>query len=528
MASPAPSTTTPPTTAVPDWAGEIARLKAENAALKHQLEWFKRQLFGAKSERRHLEPPPSQMSLGEGLGEPQQDPEATRTVAAHQRRGHQRGTGESEEPALFFDLARVPVETIVLPNPEIADLPAEAYEVIGEKVTHRLAQRPGSYVVLKYVRQVVKLKETSALSCVPAPPAILEGGRADVSFLAGLVIDKFLYHLPLYRQHQRLIAAGIEVSRQWLTQQVLAVALLLAPIVAAMLEDIRGCRVKAMDETPIKAGRKGKGQMKTGWFWPVWGDTDDGGGGDIVFLFRPSRAALHVREALGERVREGMVLLSDGYQVYAQYAACVGLALAQCWAHTRRGFERAKDIEPEASAEALERIGVLYRIEAEIRDQGLAGAAKRAYRQAHAQPVVEAFFAWAEAQLERAALLPSNPLTKALHYALERREALSLYLDDPDVPIDTNHLERALRPIPMGRKAWLFCWSEVGAEAVATLQSLIVTCRLHDIDPYDYLVDVLQRIDRHPAREVHRLTPRRWKQHFAADPLRSDLHRLSP
>lgn len=141
--------------------------------------------------------------------------------------------------------------------------------------------------------------------------------------------------------------------------------------------------------------------------------------------------------------------------------------------------------------------------------------------------MADAFFAWAEAQLARAALLPSNPLTKALHYALERREGLSLYLDDPDVPIDTNHLEQALRPIPIGRKNWLFCWSEVGAEAVATLQSLIVTCRLHDIDPYEYLVDVLQRIDRHPAREVHLLTPRLWKRHFAADPLRSDLHRLT-
>ena len=126
----------------------------------------------------------------------------------------------------------------------------------------------------------------------------------------------------------------------------------------------------------------------------------------------------------------------------------------------------------------------------------------------------------------RACPAPSNPLTKALHYALERREALSVYLDDPDVPIDTNYLERALRPIPMGRKNWLFCWSEVGAEAVATLQSLIVTCRLHDIDPYDYLVDVLQRIDRHPASPVHLLTPRLWKQHFAPNPLRSDLHRL--
>ena len=200
--------------------------------------------------------------------------------------------------------------------------------------------------------------------------------------------------------------------------------------------------------------------------------------------------------------------------------------MAWCWAHTRRGFERTKDIEPDAAAEALERIGVLYRVEAEIRDQGPAAEAKRAYRQAQAKPTVEAFVPWAEAQLERSTLLPSNPLTKALHYALERRGALSLYLDDPDVPIDTNHLERALRPIPMGRENWMFCWSEAGAEAVATLQSLIVTCRLHDIDPYDYLVDVLQRIDRHPAREVHLLTPRRWKQHFADNPLRSDLSTL--
>ena len=127
----------------------------------------------------------------------------------------------------------------------------------------------------------------------------------------------------------------------------------------------------------------------------------------------------------------------------------------------------------------------------------------------HPKPVVDAFFDWAEAQLQRAALLPSSPLTKALSYALERRAGLRLYLDDPAVPIDTNHLERALRPIPMGRKNWLFCCSEVGAEAVATLQSLIVTCRLHDIDPYDYPVDVLQRIDRHPASQVRLLTPRR-------------------
>jgi len=522
----AAANTAPP----PEWAAEragflehIAQLEQHIQRLEQRIAWFERQLFGEKSERRHLDPPPEQMTLGEGLGSAAPAPQPTQPVAAHQRRRVTKAEGE--EPALFFDPARVPVETIALPNPEIADLPPEAYTVIGEKVTHRLAQRPGSYVVLKYVRPVVKLKATATLCCPSAPPAILEGGRADVSFLAGLVVDKFLYHLPLYRQHQRLAAAGIDVSRQWLTQQVLAVALLLAPIVAAMLEDIRACRVKAMDETPIKAGRKGPGKLNSAYFWPIWGDTDDGGGGDIVFLYRSSRAAIHVREGLGE-AGQGQVLLSDGYGAYAQYAARTGIAHAQCWTHTRRYFERAKDVEPEASAEALTRIGELYRIEAEIRDQALTGAAKRDYRRTHAKPVVDAFFAWAEDQLARAALLPSNPLTKALSYALERRAGLSLYLDDPDVPIDTNHLERALRPIPMGRKNWLFCWSEVGAEAVATLQSLLVTCRLHDIDPYDYLVDVLQRIDRHPAREVHLLTPRRWKQRFAADPLRSDLYHL--
>ena len=170
------------------------------------------------------------------------------------------------------------------------------------------------------------------------------------------------------------------------------------------------------------------------------------------------------------------------------------------------------------------RVGAVYACEQAIREQNLIGAEKVAYRNTHARPIVDAFFAWAEAAARDAALLPSNPLTKALHYALERRAGLSVYLDDPDVSIDTNHLERALRPIPLGRKNWLFCWSEVGAETVATIQSLLVSCRLHNVDPYDYLVEVLQSIDRHPATDVEQLIPRRWKQLFAAEPLRSDVH----
>ena len=123
-------------------------------------------------------------------------------------------------------------------------------------------------------------------------------------------------------------------------------------------------------------------------------------------------------------------------------------------------------------------------------------------------------------------LLPSNPFTQAARYTLEREQALRVFLDYPPVPLDTNHLERELRAIALGRKNWLFCCTEVGARSVGIVQSLIASCRLQGIDPYVYLVDVLQRIDTHPAFEVHLLTPRLWKQHLAANPLRSDIERV--
>lgn len=121
-------------------------------------------------------------------------------------------------------------------------------------------------------------------------------------------------------------------------------------------------------------------------------------------------------------------------------------------------------------------------------------------------------------------MLPATPFTRALGYVRDRKDALSVFLHDPEVALDTNHLERALRPIPMGRKNWMFCWTELGARDVGIVQSLIVTCRLQRIDPYAYLVDVLQRVAEHPASRVEELTPRRWKTLFADTPMRSMLH----
>src|SRR2546426_12657412 len=198
----------------------------------------------------------------------------------------------------------------------------------------------------------------------------------------------------------------------------------------------------------------------------------------------------------------------------------------RCWTHPRRHFVDAERAEPRLVAEALERIGAFYKEEAYIRARGLEAEAKLAHRGEYTKPLVEAFFTWLNQTVITEVLLPSNPFAQAARYALEREAALKVFWAYPNVPLDTNHLEREIRAIALGRRNWLFCWTEVGAQHVGIIQSLLASCRLQGVDPYVYFVDVFQRIDTHPAFEVHLLTPRLWKQHFAQNPLRSDLDRL--
>jgi len=510
----------------------MTALRAENVALrsrlgdteqqlqilKTQLDWFKRQLFGERSEKRLLIDAAIQADLLANLGGDVIDPPkpAEKQKISYER-NKPRGPGTVNEQGLRFD-DTVPVETIQLgAAAELADIPQDQQSLISEKISYRLAQRPGSYVILKYVRQVIKRADTDELVTAPAPANVLDRSIADVSFLAGMLVDKFVYHLPLYRQHQRLGQCGIELSRSTLTNLASRTIDLLTPIYTVQFEHIRQSRVLAMDETPIKAGRKKKGKLRQAYFWPIYGEADE-----IAFSYSSSRASRQVREVLGDDF-EG-TLISDGYKAYERYAHHhPKMTHAQCWAHTRRYFEKAEAAEPNAVAEALALIGEMYAQEQVIRDKKLDGEAKLRHRTRHSEPVVAAFWCWCEAQCQRHDLLPSNPLTKALKYAMARTDKLKVFLGDPEVPIDTNHLERALRPIPMGRRNWLFCWTEFGAQQVGIIQSLLVTCKLHGINPHTYLVDVLQRISQHPASQVLELTPRVWKENFADSPLRSDL-----
>lgn len=221
------------------------------------------------------------------------------------------------------------------------------------------------------------------------------------------------------------------------------------------------------------------------------------------------------------------MLLSDGYRVYDRYTSAVErIVHAQCWSHARRYFEDAERAEPKRADEALEIIAEIYKEEGAIRSRALPPEKVLAERAEHLKPVVDRFFDWLKKIKDEEIFLPSNPFREAIAYTLVRETSLRVFLENPAVPLDTNHLERAIRPIAVGRKNWLFCWTEVGAKYVGIIQSLLSTCRVQGIHPYTYLVDVLQRIDSHLARDVGLLTPRLWKETFGENPLRSDIDRI--
>ena len=500
---------------------ELQAVSSTLAEVKSQLAWFQKQLFGTKSERRIIEAYSSrQVTIGEHvLGAEVHKPEAaaTETVKSYARQKAKREEVREGGPEtlLRFDPS-VPVEEVLLPVPAIEGLSADQYEVIDHEESYKLAQTPSSYVVLKYVRPVVKLKDTGELQTAPLPPMVIDRSFSDVSFHAGSLVDKFTYHIPFNRQHQRLKSDGITISRATLPTQAIRTIELLEPVYEAQEASVFSSSVLAMDDTWMKVGVASRGKMHKGYFWPMYGDKDE-----ILFPYTETRSHAEVEKLLGERFHG--VLLADGHDAYDKYAAKRdSVTRAQCWVHTRRNFFELLG-PPELREGALDRIELMYDHEERIRKKRLFGEAKLVYRGEHIKSVVEEFFEWLRSVCLERVLLPSDPFLKAAAYALKRETELKVFLSNPDVPMDTNHNERALRVIPMGRRNYLFCWTELGARSVGRIQSLLVTCKLHGVDAYTYLVDVLQRIQTHPMSQVHLLTPRLWKEHFAAAPLISPL-----
>ena len=490
--------------------GRIAELVAQIAALTHQVAQLQRDLHGSRSEKRK-----------EGGNGAEDANGSEHADGGNRHRGGKPGRTKDRGDAvngtgLRFS-ADAPVIDITVAPPGIEGLSEDEYEVISERVHCRLATIDWRHVVIRYRHLKVKIRETGALASAPAREGVFKNSCADVSFIAGMLLDKFLWHLPLHRQHRMLAASGITVNRSSLSLWANRAIALLKPIHDAQWRSVLESAVIQMDETPIRAGRQpgNPGSMRKGYLWPVLGDRDE-----VVFPFADSRRHGNVPDFLGEYAG---TLVSDGYGAYEAYVGSRNGAvrLQNCWIHTRRKFWERKDTHPAMAGEALDLIGVIYGIERRI--DGRPRHMRQVARTTRSRAAVNAFWDWCERTLKEPALTPKHPIRKAIGYAVERRDALEVFLDDPDVPPDTNRIENRLRSAKLGQRNWLFAWTEMGGEHLGIMNGLLITCLMQDVDPRTWLTDVLLRIDTHPASRVHELTPRLWKTLFADSPMTSDV-----
>jgi transposase len=363
---------------------------------------------------------------------------------------------------------------------------------IGEDVSERLDIVPAQFRVL-----VLRRPKYACRSCeevvvqAPAPARLIEGGLPTDATVAQVLVSKYADHLPLYRQAQIYARQGVRLDRSTLADWVGRAAFLLRPVHKRLLETLRASPKLFADETTAPVLDPGRGRTKTGQLFAYARDDRPWGGPDppgVVYVYAPDRKAerpiAHLAGFTG-------VLQVDGYGGYRVLAERGEVRLAFCWAHVRRRFYELAAAGPAPIAsQALERIAGLYKIEGQIR--GSSPEERRTARQERSRPVLEALEPWLRSKL--AVISQKTKLAEAIRYALSRWEGLTRFVEDGRIELDSNVVERSIRPIALNRKNALFAGSDGGAEHWAVVASLIETCKLTGVEPQAYLADVITRI----------------------------------
>ncbi|MCK4622160.1 MAG: IS66 family transposase [Desulfuromonadales bacterium] len=480
----------------------IHTLEADLLTLKEQLNWLQKQVFGVKSERLidlHDQP------LLPGLDQGQQDVEPEQEEIHFKRRKAKRNRGKD---TLTYpgDLPVKRVELDVPADEKICPETGAPLVKIGHEVSRKLARKPEQFYVVEYVRPKYASKAAPEIGVkvAPLPDAIISRCPADESLLAYILTAKFTDHLPLYRLVEILKRADIRISRQTLSKWVLTLGDALSPLYEAMRAEVLASSTIFVDETPIRLQVKGKSRCQQAYMWIYVG----GGGGDPpyrFFEFQLNRNHEHPLKTLKEY--KGF-LHTDKYGAYEKLAKFKEISWCPCMAHVRRKFVDAENGDPELRRRILRKIRYLFMLE---RVAWARSAEERLrIRQEIEKPIMVELSALVENRILKGGLLPKSNFSKALNYYQGLAPYLPNYLTDPDARLDNNVAERAIRPLTIGRKNWLFVGSEDGGRATATILSLVQTCRNLDINPQEYLEDVLRRIMSHPAKQIHELLPDKW------------------
>ena len=404
----------------------------------------------------------------------------------------------------------LPREDVLLDvDSEICNRCGGALHTIGESVSEMLDWVPAQLRVVRISRPKYACRACNKVVQAPAPERLIAGGLATPALLAQVLVSKYCDHTPLYRQSQIFARHGVDLSRSTLVGWVGGACWWLEALHERLCKNVFASDHLFADDTPIPVLDPGRGRTKTGRLWVYAREQRPWSGPEppaAVYLYAPDRKAERPASHL-----EGFkgVLHVDGYAGFERLAINSDVVLAACWAHARRKFyEVAEATGSPVAAEALRRIGELYVVEARVRGQS--SAHRLAERRSFSRPIVQALHAWLEAQLPRVA--GRSTLAEAIRYALSRWEGLTRFLHDGRIELDTNPVERAIRPVALGRKNHLFAGSDGGGDRWAIVCLLIETCKLNGVEPYAYLRDVLTRmVDGHPINRLDELLPWTWK-----------------
>ncbi len=445
-----------------------------------------------------------------------------------------RATGTKRTPGKI-DTTGLPRKQEVHELPEaqrIDTATGRAMVPIGKKVTEELNYQRGRIEVIEHVQVLYGLPPEEAKDrkvepkAAPLPQKPFENCIASALLLAWILVQKFCNHLPLYRQQRIFERDGMWLSRKTQCDWALASAGLLEPIVECLMRMIRagpsrtvgpGKPVMQLDDTPIRCqGGRGAPNFQA----RLWAFVNPEVSG-VVFRFTPGRDSASLAQLLGDF--EGW-LVGDGYggnraaakQVEAAHALRSGIRIGGCWAHVLRKFRDATKESKSTATLFLGDIKKLYAIEREADAAGLTPEARREMRQRRSMPIVLDIFlhAWRLG----GQFSDAGAMAKAIGYVRGQHLALRRFLEDGRIPIDNNACERAIRPIAIGRRNWLFAGSMRGGRAAATVFSLAESCRLAGVDPVDYFADVLVRVSSHPASQVEDLLPENWARLFGRKP----------
>lgn len=378
---------------------------------------------------------------------------------------------------------------------------------IGEETSERLDVVPAQYRVIVTHRPKLACRACETVVQSPAPEHLIKSGLPTEAMVASVLVAKYGWHLPLYRQEKMLACQGIEIDRSTLAFWVGYAAAELMPLYERLRETLLSSARIAVDETPVPVLDPGRGKTKTGYFWSMARDDRPFGGTDppcVVYTYAPGRGGVHLQNLLASY--RGIVQC-DGYAPYKKLPAD-RITTAFCWAHLRRPFFKlAKNGNAPIAAQALLRIAQLYKIEDRIR--GKSPEERRTTRQAQSLAHVNAFQSFLGRELGRVS--KKSPVAEAIRYGLNHWEGLTRFLDDGRIDLDSNIVERSMRPQALTRKNALFAGHDGGAENWAVLASLIESCKLNGIDPQSWLADVLSRlVNLWPMNRIGELLPWAW------------------